>query len=186
MREGSGREDYAQQSNSESCGAHCVDAFATEERERDGERRVARGDWANDAQRAVLEGMVERERRQHVQQTRGDGHGPGLPARRDAMRKTAGGFQVDAEREETEKLHEEKSAIRADAARRETRGEIRGSPGKGARQSQDDGERNIHGAENLAFSGLQAQDGHHFLQVFPDFALRWRIAQQVGGMIRGD
>src|SRR5262250_2698718 len=36
-----------------------------------------------------------------------------------------------------------------------------------------------------AFSHWQAEYGHHFLQVFPDFALGARIAQQVGGVISG-
>src|ERR1700734_2786868 len=33
---------------------------------------------------------------------------------------------------------------------------------------------------------LQAEDGHYFLQVFPDFALRSRIAQQIRGVLGGD
>src|SRR5271170_2032547 len=33
---------------------------------------------------------------------------------------------------------------------------------------------------------LEAQMGHHFLQVFPDFALGGRVAKQIGGMIGRD
>jgi hypothetical protein len=82
-------------------------------------------------------------------------------------------------------LHEEKRALGADLARGEAGGEIGGAPGDGAGQAEDFGERNIHCAEWLAFFGLQAEDGHDFLQIFPDFGLGGGIAEQVGGMIGG-
>ncbi len=80
----------------------------------------------------MLEGMIERERGERVQQAGGDGHGPRVPAGCDAARKTAGGFQVHAEGKETEKLHEEEGAVGADLARGEAGGEIGGAPGDGA------------------------------------------------------
>ena len=70
----------------------------------------------------------------------------GCPARRDAVRKAAGGFQVHAKGQEAKKLHEEKRAVGADLARGEARGKIGGAPGDGAGQSKDYGERNIHRA----------------------------------------
>src|SRR5713226_10083519 len=36
----------------------------------------------------------------------------------------------------------------------------------------------------LAFLHFEAQHGHDLLEIFPDFALRRWIAQQIGGMIR--
>ena len=48
-------------------------------------------------------------------------------------------FQVRAEREETEKLHEEKRAIGAHAARREARGEVREAPEDCAGESEKNG-----------------------------------------------
>src|SRR5712691_5410239 len=35
----------------------------------------------------------------------------------------------------------------------------------------------------LTFLQFEAEHGHHLLQVFPDFALRVRVAQQIGRMI---
>ena len=82
-------------------------------------------------------------------------------------------------------MHEEECAVGADLAGREAGGEICGAPGDGAGQAEDYRERNIHRADWLAFFGLQAEDGHDFLQVFPDFGLGGGIAEQVGGMIGG-
>ena len=35
----------------------------------------------------------------------------------------------------------------------------------------------------FAFLYFQAEDGHDFLEIFPDFAFCWRIAQQIRGVI---
>src|SRR5260370_25246922 len=35
----------------------------------------------------------------------------------------------------------------------------------------------------LAFLDFEAEHGHDFLEIFPDFTLRGRIAQQIGGVI---
>jgi len=37
----------------------------------------------------------------------------------------------------------------------------------------------------LAFFDFEAENGHDFLQVFPDFTFGGRVAQQVGGMVSG-
>ena len=53
------------------------------------------------------------------------------------------------------------------------------------RQRQNQRSRRERRRAALAFFGLQAEDGHYFLQVFPDFGLGGGIAEEVGGMIGG-
>src|SRR5881396_98837 len=62
-----------------------------------------------------------------------------------------------------------------------TRNEIRAAPGQRRQQAQ----QNSHdGLVGLAFLHFESEDGHDFLEVFPDFALGGRITEQISGMIR--
>ena len=70
----------------------------------------------------------------------------------------------------------------------ETREKIRTAPGESrqkAQQNSHDGLGGLARLGGLAFLRFQAEDRHDFLQIFPDFAFRAGITQQVGGMIRG-
>ncbi len=64
-----------------------------------------------------------------------------MPSRGDAFEKSAAEFQIHAESDETEELHEEKRAVGADATGGKSRCKIGSAPAHGAGESQDDGER---------------------------------------------
>ena len=66
--------------------------------------------------------------------------------------------------------------------RGKTGDEIRAAPGKRRQQAQQNSHDELRG---LAFLHFEAQNGHDFLEIFPDFALSGGIAQQVGGVIGG-
>ena len=70
----------------------------------------------------------------------------------------------------------------------ETREKIRTAPGKSRQQPQQNSHVGLRGLARLgglAFLRFEAENGHDLLQVFPDFAFRAGIAQQIGGMIGG-
>jgi len=66
--------------------------------------------------------------------------------------------------------------------RGKTRDKIRAAPSQRRQQAQQNSHDELRG---LAFLHFEAEDGHHFLEVFPDIAFRGRIAQQIGGVIGG-
>ena len=81
------------------------------------------------------------------------GKRPRLPSRRDAFEKSTAEFQIDAERDETEELHEEERAVGADAAGGEPRRKIGSAPAHGAGESQDYGERILQRRRGYRFFG---------------------------------
>src|SRR5437660_3964272 len=66
--------------------------------------------------------------------------------------------------------------------RGKTRNEIRAAPRQRRQQAQENSHDELRG---LAFLNFEAEDGHDFLEILPDFAFRGRISQQISGMIGG-
>ena len=88
--------------------------------------------------------------------------------------------EVEREEQETPRLHIEQRTKRADTPRDESRKKIRTAPGKSRCQAEQNSHKCLRG---FTFHG-QAELGHNFLQILPNFALRRRIAQEIGRVIR--
>src|SRR5260370_27911728 len=84
------------------------------------------------------------------------------------------------EEKKPQQLHVQHGTESANAMRSKTRDEIRAAPGQRRQQAQQNSHDELGG---LAFLRFEAENGHDFLKVFPDFALGGRIAQQIRGMI---
>jgi hypothetical protein len=72
--------------------------------------------------------------------------------------------------------------------RGKTREKIRIAPeesGKKTQQNSHDGSGGLAGFGGFAFFRFEAENGHDFLQIFPDFAFGAGIAQQIGWVISG-
>ncbi len=100
--------------------------------------------------------------------------------------------QRDREQDESDQLHVQHGAQSTHAVRGEAREKIRAAPrqrGQDAQENSHDGlgglTRGLARPGGQTFFDLQAEDGHDFLQIFPDFAFCAGIAQQVRGVIRG-
>src|SRR5258708_35163338 len=81
------------------------------------------------------------------------------------------------EQKKTRQLHVQHGTESANAMRGETRNEIRAAPGQRRQQAQQNSHDELGG---LAFLYFEAQHGHDFLKIFPDFALGGRISPEVG------
>jgi len=101
-------------------------------------------------------------------------------------------WEREGEQDESDELHVEQGAQGAHALGGEAREEIGAAPGQrrqDAQQNSHDGlgglARGLTRGGRCGFFSLQAEDGHHFLQIFPDFAFCAGIAQQIRGVIGG-
>src|ERR1700691_1203467 len=178
------RKDYTRERYCHSGCAKRVNALAARERQYNCKRRIAGRNRPDDTHHANLEGMIKRKRSGYIQQSCNHRERPRLPAGRD-VRKRAVKLQIYTQREKAEELHEEQRAIRAHSAGREARSKIRHAPAHGSGQSEDDAQRILRYGRLFAFR-LQTEDGHYFLQILPDFALRVRISKQISRMVCGD
>src|SRR5438445_3807130 len=88
--------------------------------------------------------------------------------------------QGNSQRYKPNQLHVKHGTECANTMRGKTCNEIRAAPRQRRQQAQQNSHDELGG---LAFLHFEAEDGHDFLEVFPDFALCGRIAQQIGGMI---
>src|ERR1700722_6907768 len=97
-------------------------------------------------------------------------------------------WEKNSEQDEAGELHVQHRSKSADAVGGEAREKIRTAPGESRQKAQQNSHVGLRGLARfggLAFFRLQAENGHDFLQVLPDFAFGAGIAQQVGGVIGG-
>src|SRR5215467_15456878 len=80
----------------------------------------------------------------------------------------------------TENLHVQRGTKGAGATSGKPGQEIGAAPTEGGEQAEKDAHCRLDG---LALRRREAEFGHHFLQVFPDFALGAGIAKQVRGVV---
>ena len=139
----------------------------------------------------VSKRAIERERCARVDRARENREQPGPPAMRDAGKPTRHS-DIGAEGRKP-RICMKKSVRKAPMRREENRAAKSANPQRSApaspRMIPISATRRTRRARSPAPSfapGLQAEHGHHFLQILPHFALRGRIAKQVGGMIGGD
>ena len=90
--------------------------------------------------------------------------------------------EIEREKKKTPGLHVKQGAKRADAPRDKPRQKIRTAPG----QSRGQAEQNSHKSLS-SFAALhgEAELGHHFLQILPDFAFCGGITEQVRRVVCG-
>jgi hypothetical protein len=80
-------------------------------------------------------------------------------------------------------LHAEKRANAANGAGGETGEKIGGTPSDGGGQTEYNGIGHLFG---LGLFYFEAEGGHDFLQIFPNFAFGGGVAKEISGMVGGE
>src|SRR5437016_610419 len=145
------------------------------------QRGITGREWSHHGHFSNLKRTVERQSRHRIDASRQEAPSPGLPSRTiREMPPTTESGKKKGEQQKTRQLHVQHGTESANAMRGKTRNEIRAAPGQRRQQAQQNSHDKLGG---LAFLHFEAQHGHDFLEIFPDFTLRVRIAQQIGGVI---
>src|SRR5271167_731632 len=134
--EGERSEDHSDEREREAGAAKGVDVFAAYDRERDGERRVGRGDRSGDADGANFEGAIETEPRDGIDHASDCGEEPGCPTGWEVTRETSGEPEESAQGRKAEELDDHERAKGADTTRGKARGKVRHAPAESRRYSE--------------------------------------------------
>src|SRR5882762_8467845 len=128
-----------------------------------------------------LKRTVERQSRHGIEAPSQETPSPGLPSGTiREMPPTAESGKKKREQKKTRQLHVQHGTQSANAMRGKTRNKIRAAPGQRRQQAQQNSHDELGG---LAFLHFEAEHGHDFLEIFPDFAFRGGVAQQIGRVI---
>src|ERR1700735_2674159 len=136
-RKTNARENHAEERKPEAGGAEKVEAFATDQRKRYGERGPRGRNRRNDTKHADFKGMVKSERGYGVNQAGDQRVNPGPESPQRHASKNAGGGEVWRKRRQTDHLHEQQRGICAQAARGESRDKIGNAPAESRGDTED-------------------------------------------------
>src|SRR6266404_4410614 len=175
-------DNRSQQHTENSRRPHAGQWLAAQPRQQESQRWITGGERRDHRHFSDFKCPIERQRRKRVDASREQTPRPRSPAGSvREMSPSSEPRQKNREQDKSDALHVKHGAKRADAAGCKSREKIGAAPGERRQEAQ---QNSHYGLRGLALFDFEAEDGHHFLEIFPDFTLRGRITKQIRRMIR--